>query len=98
MRIYVGNLSYSTTEESLSTAFAAFGEVEEVAMISDRETGRPRGFAFVTMNNDDEGRAAIEKLNGTELDDRTITVNEARPRTGGPRGGGGGGGGGDRRW
>ena len=104
MRIYVGNLSYSTTEESLSATFGAFGEVEEVAMISDRETGRPRGFAFVTMNNDDEGRAAIEKLNGTEVDDRTITVNEARPRTGGPRGGGGGGdgggggGGGDRRW
>ena len=92
MRIYVGNLSYSTTEDALSGAFAAFGEVDEVAMISDRETGRPRGFAFVTMNNDEEGRAAIEKLNGTELDGRTITVNEARPRTGGPRGGGG------RRW
>lgn len=92
MRIYVGNLSYSTTEDALSAAFAAFGAVDEVAMISDRETGRPRGFAFVTMSNDEEGRAAIEKLNGTELDGRTITVNEARPRTGGPRGGG------DRRW
>jgi len=92
MRIYVGNLSYSTTEETLSSEFGAFGEVEEVAVISDRETGRPRGFAFVTMSGDDEGREAIEKLNGAEMDGRTITVNEARPRsTGGQRDG-------DRRW
>jgi len=92
MRIYVGNLSYSTTEETLSSEFGAFGEVEEVAVISDRETGRPRGFAFVTMSGDDEGREAIEKLNGAEMDGRTITVNEARPRSsGGQRDG-------DRRW
>jgi RNA recognition motif-containing protein len=67
-----------------------------VAVITDRETGRPRGFAFVTMNNDQEARAAIERVNGTEIDGRTVTVNEARPKADrGPRGGGGGGG---RRW
>jgi cold-inducible RNA-binding protein len=108
MKLYVGNLSFSTTEEGLQNEFSAFGQVEEVAVISDRDTGRPRGFAFVTMNNDGEARAAIESLNGTELDGRTITVNEARPKTGagggggrgGPRGGGGGGGGarGGKRW
>ncbi len=92
MRIYVGNLSYSTTEESLNAEFGTFGEVAEVAVISDRETGRPRGFAFVTMSGDDEGREAIEKLNGAEMDGRTITVNEAKPRSsGGQRDG-------DRRW
>ena len=103
MKLYVGNLSFSTTEESLQAEFAAHGQVEEVAVITDRDTGRPRGFAFVTMNNDAEARAAIEGLNGTELDGRTITVNEARPKTnsggggrGGPRGGGGGGGSRDR--
>lgn len=109
MKLYVGNLSFSTTEEGLQNEFSAFGQVEEVAVISDRDTGRPRGFAFVTMNNDGEARAAIESLNGTELDGRTITVNEARPKTGagggggggrgGPRGGGGGGGArGGNRW
>ena len=109
MKLYVGNLSFSTTEESLQNEFSAHGQVEEVAVITDRDTGRPRGFAFVTMSNDGEARAAIESLNGTELDGRTITVNEARPKTGaggggggrgGPRGGGGGGGGASRgkRW
>lgn len=110
MKLYVGNLSFSTTEEGLQNEFSAFGQVEEVAVISDRDTGRPRGFAFVTMNNDGEARAAIESLNGTELDGRTITVNEARPKAstggggggrGGPRGGGGRGGDGARggqRW
>jgi len=108
MKLYVGNLSFSTTEETLQTEFGAHGQVEEVAVITDRDTGRPRGFAFVTMNNDSEARAAIESLNGTELDGRTITVNEARPKTnaggggggrGGPRGGGGGGPrGGGKRW
>jgi len=102
MKLYVGNLSFSTTEEALQAEFAAHGQVEEVAVITDRDTGRPRGFAFVTMSNDAEARAAIEGLNGTEVDGRTITVNEARPKTnagggrGGPRGGGGGGGGRDR--
>ncbi len=96
MKLYVGNLSFSTTEATLQSHFGAHGQVEEVAVITDRDTGRPRGFAFITMNNDGEARAAIESLNGTELDGRTITVNEARPKSnagrGGPRGGGG------KRW
>jgi RNA recognition motif-containing protein len=92
MKLYVGNLSFSTTEETLQAEFGAHGQVEEVAVITDRDTGRPRGFAFVSMANDNEGRAAIEALNGTELDGRTITVNEARPKTNGGGGGGGGGG------
>lgn len=103
MKLYVGNLSFSTTEETLQAEFGAHGQVEEVAVITDRDTGRPRGFAFVSMSNDGEARAAIEALNGTEVDGRTITVNEARPKSegggggggrGGYRGGGGGGGGG----
>ncbi|MFP4144770.1 MAG: RNA recognition motif domain-containing protein [Phycisphaeraceae bacterium] len=91
MKLYVGNLSYSTTEETLQAEFGAFGQVDEVAVITDRDTGRPRGFAFVTMADDSAGREAIEKLNGVELDGRQIVVNEARPK---PAGGGGGGGGG----
>jgi cold-inducible RNA-binding protein len=108
MKLYVGNLSFSTTEDTLQAEFGAHGKVEEVAVITDRDTGRPRGFAFVSMTNDAEARAAIESLNGTEIDGRTITVNEARPKTnaggggggrGGPRGGGGGrSGGGGKRW
>jgi len=90
MKIYVGNMSYSTTGESLEALFSNFGEVEEVAIINDRETGRPRGFAFVTMPNDDEARKAIEEVNGTEFEGRSLTVNEARPKQN--RGGGGGGG------
>ena len=95
--IYVGNLSYDTAEEGLEAAFSAFGAVGRVSVIRDRETDRPRGFAFVEMENDAEGAAAIEGLNGKELDGRSITVNEARPRTD-QRGGGGGGGGGGGRW
>ena len=91
MKIYVGNMSYSTTEEGLRAKFAEFGEVEEVAVITDRDTGRPRGFAFVTMPSTDEATAAIEALNGKELDGRELTVNESRPRRDG-------GGGGRRRW
>jgi cold-inducible RNA-binding protein len=94
MKLYVGNLSFSTTEETLQAEFGAHGQVEEVALITDRDTGRPRGFAFVSMSNDNEGRAAIEALNGTEVDGRTITVNEARPKSNGGGGGGGGRGGG----
>jgi RNA recognition motif-containing protein len=97
MKLYVGNLSFSTTEETLQAEFGAHGQVEEVAVITDRDTGRPRGFAFVSMNNDNEARAAIEALNGTELDGRTITVNEARPKSNGGGGGGGGRGGGGYR-
>jgi RNA recognition motif-containing protein len=92
MKLYVGNLSFSTTEETLQAEFGAHGQVEEVAVITDRDTGRPRGFAFVSMNNDNEARAAIEALNGAELDGRTITVNEARPKSNSGGGGGGGGG------
>lgn len=89
MKIYVGNMSYSTTEEALQEQFSAFGTVEEVAVINDRETGRPRGFAFVTMANDEEGRSAIESLNGADVDGRTLVVNEARPKSNNNRGGGG---------
>jgi RNA recognition motif-containing protein len=94
IRLYVGNLSFSTTEETLQNRFGEFGKVDEVAIITDRETDRPRGFAFVTMSIDSEGRAAIEGLNGVDVDGRTITVTEARPKSeGGGRGGGGRGGG-----
>jgi len=87
MKIYVGNLSYSTSEESLRNAFGAHGTVEEVTIITDRETGRSRGFAFVTMANDSEAAAAMEAINGTDIDGRNVNVNEARPK----RSGGGGG-------
>lgn len=101
MKIYVGNLSYNTTQEALEQQFGAYGKVEEVAIINDRETSRPRGFAFVTMANQAEGQQAIDALNGVELDGRTLTVNEARPKPAGGHGGGGGGrrgGGGGGRW
>jgi cold-inducible RNA-binding protein len=79
MRIYVGNLSYSVTREQLSQLFSPFGEVAEVHVVTDRDTGRAKGFAFVEM--DDTGASkAISQLNGSALDDRAITVNEARPR------------------
>ena len=80
MKIYVGNLSYSTTEDSLRTAFSAHGTVDEVAIVMDRETGRSRGFGFVTMPESSEASAAIEAMNSTELDGRTLVVNEARPK------------------
>ncbi len=86
MKIYVGNMNFNTSEDTLRNAFAEHGEVEEVAVITDRDTGRPRGFAFVTMP-DEAARAAIEALNGKELDGRTLNVNEARAKT--DRGGGG---------
>ena len=100
MKLYVGNLSFDTTQETLQQEFGAFGRVDEVAVINDRESGRPRGFAFVTMNNEQEARAAIEGLNNVEVDGRAITVNEARPKTdrGGGGGYGGGRGGGGGRW
>jgi RNA recognition motif-containing protein len=95
MRIYVGNISFDTTEQDLREAFEAHGQVQEVAVITDRDTGRSRGFAFVTMD-DDGAQKAMEALDGTELDGRTIRVNEARARE--DRGGGGGGGGRRDRW
>ena len=91
-RLYVGNLSYNTTQAALEAAFAAAGEVREVALPTDRETGQPRGFAFVTMGTAQAANAAISQLNGMMLDGRSIKVNEAQERP--PRGGGGGGGGG----
>ncbi len=80
MNIFVGNISFSTTEEDLQQLFEQYGAVENVSLIMDRYTGRSRGFGFVEMSNDNEARSAITKLNGTELHDRALTVNEARPR------------------
>ena len=90
-RIYVGNLSYQTTEGDISNLFGQVGEVESANIITDRDTGRSKGFGFVEMGNEDADKA-IAQLNGTELNGRSITVNEARPREdrGGNRGGGGG--------
>ena len=101
MKIYVGNLSFRTTQQELEDLFTNYGNVQEAAVVTDRETGRSRGFGFVTMPEDGEASAAIEALNGTEVEGRTLTVNEARPKTDRPRGGGsygGGGGGGRDRW
>src|SRR3954469_5733786 len=94
-RLYVGNLSYSVTSEDLQEMFEQYGAVASAQVLSDRETGRSRGFGFVEMDNDAEADAAIEALDGNDHDGRRLTVNEARPRTpgGGSRGGGGGGGG-----
>ena len=95
-KLYVGNLSYNIDEGGLGDIFAPFGAVESVAIVTDRETGRSRGFGFVEMSNDSEAQAAIDALNGQEHSGRALTVNEARPREDRPRrfGGGGGGGGG----
>jgi RNA recognition motif-containing protein len=91
-RLYVGNLSFHTSEDALQEAFAQFGEVAEVKIVTDRETGRSRGFAFVSMADENGARDAIAQLNGASLDGRALRVNEAEERQ--PRGGGGGGGGG----
>ena len=96
MKIYVGNLSYEANEDALRDLFTKFGEVEEVAIITDRQTGKARGFGFVTMPDSGQGQAAITALNGSQFESRALVVNEARPKTGGG-GGGGGGGGRDRR-
>ena len=90
MRIYVGNFSYEMTEQELREAFEAHGQVQEVNMITDRETGRPKGFGFVEMPASSEAQAAISALNGKEFGGRAITVNEARPRQERSSGGGGG--------
>jgi cold-inducible RNA-binding protein len=92
MNVYVGNLPYSTSSDDLREAFEAYGEVTSANVISDRDSGRSKGFGFVEMSDGTAAKEAIEKLNGTEMDGRTITVNEARPREERPRGGGGGGG------
>ena len=96
-RLYVGNLSYNTNDETLRAAFAADGRnVKEVSVITDRMTGQPRGFAFVEMATQADADAAISALDGRELDGRTLRVSEARERPGGGGGGGGGGRGGGR--
>jgi RNA recognition motif-containing protein len=96
MNIYVGNLSFQTTEESLRTAFENFGEVSSVNIIKDKFSGESRGFGFVEMSDNDQGNAAISGLNGQELEGRTLKVSEARPRNDSRGGSGGGGGRGGR--
>ena len=98
--LYVGNLPHSTTESELRSAFEAHGAVDKVSIVTDRETGRARGFAFVEMTNASEADKAIAALNGTDLGGRTLTINEAKPKSDRPKGGGhrfGGGGGGRGR-
>lgn len=104
-KLYVGNLSYGTDNAALESLFGEFGTVESANVISDRETGRSKGFGFVEMANDDEAQAAQDALDGKECDGRTLKVNEAKPREnrgggggGGGRGGYGGGGGGRRNY
>jgi cold-inducible RNA-binding protein len=97
MKLYVGNLSFETTENDLQDLFEQHGKVGEVSLMMDRMTGKSRGFAFVTMNDDTEAKATLSALNGKEVGGRALNVNEARPREERPRGGGGGGGGGNRR-
>jgi len=103
MKLYVGNLPFSTDDNALRSLFETHGEVVSASIVMDRDTGRPRGFGFVEMSNDGEAKAAIEAMNGQSVDGRAIVVNEAKPREsrggfggGGGRGGGGGGGGGSR--
>jgi cold-inducible RNA-binding protein len=97
MNIYVGNLAFGVTQDELTEAFSSFGRVTSTKIIMDRETGNPRGFAFVEMADPSEAQKAIEGMNGVQIQGRPISVNEARPRApgggngGGPRGGGGGG-------
>lgn len=89
--IYVGNLSFNATEEEVRKAFTPYGTVASVSIITDRETGRPRGFAFVEMPDGNEAKQAIEKVNLSEIAGRSVSVNEARPKTDRPKRGGGGG-------
>lgn len=94
VNIYVGNLPYSTTDAELESLFSGHGTVTSARVIIDRETGRSRGFGFVEMASDEEGRAAIAAMNGNDSMGRALTVNEAKPKEAGARGGGFGGGGG----
>ena len=91
-KIYVGNCSFDVTEQQLRDVFAAYGEVASMSVITDRDTGRPRGFAFVEMSDPGSAQNAIRSVNGTQLGGRTLNVNEAKPKTNG------GGGGGGKRW
>jgi RNA recognition motif-containing protein len=100
-KLYVGGLPYSVTEDRLEELFGEHGTVESARVITDKFTGRSRGFGFVEMSSQEEAQAAIDKLNGTDLEGRSLTVNEAKPReprTGDGGDGGGGGGGGRNRW
>ena len=90
MKLYVGNMSFDSSEAELRKAFEAHGKVDSVTIIMDRDTGRPKGFGFVEMSDEAEAKKAIESMNGKDFMGRTLNVNEARPRTDGPRGGGGG--------
>jgi RNA recognition motif-containing protein len=90
--IYVGNLSYDATEDQIRSLFEAYGPVDRVSVVTDRDTGQPRGFAFVEMTDDEAATKAMDALNGTNLGGRNLNINEARPKTDRPRGGGGGGG------
>lgn len=94
--IFVGNLSFNTAEDELRQLFEPFGQVDRVSIMTDRDTGRSRGFGFVEMASNEDGEKAIASLNGSQVGGRTINVNEARPKTERSGGGGGGGGGRDR--
>jgi RNA recognition motif-containing protein len=94
-KLFVGSLAWATNDDSLKDFFAAAGTVVSASVIMDRETNRSKGFGFVEMSSDEEAKAAVEQLNGKELDGRAVVVSEARPREERPRGGGGGYGGGD---
>lgn len=96
--IFVGNLSFGATEDTVRSLFETHGTVSRVNICTDRDSGQPRGFGFVEMSNDGEAEKAIAAVNGTDLDGRTLNVNEARPKTDRPSGGGGGGGFGRKRW
>jgi cold-inducible RNA-binding protein len=96
-KLYVGNLSFKTTEDELRSHFGQYGSVTDVYVAMDKMTGRPRGFAFVTMGTAEEAKSAAEKVNGTDFGGRQLTVNEARPKEDRPGGGFGGGGGGGGR-
>ena len=96
-KLFVGNLSFNATKDQLEELFSAHGKVDEVALITDKLSGRPRGFGFVTMSTPEEAQNAIQAMHGKDLDGRALTVNVARPREERAGGGGGGGGGGGRR-
>jgi cold-inducible RNA-binding protein len=95
-KLFVGNLSFQTTESDITTAFEAFGSIESVSIITDRETGRSKGFGFVVMGEEDSANKAISQMNGSQLDGRALTVNEAKPMVKRDFGGSGGSGGGRR--
>ena len=95
-KLYVGNLSYDTTEDQIRTLFAQAGEIAEIAFIMDRDTGRPKGFGFITMKTEEASKEAIKRFNGFTMDNRALTVNEARPREERSNSGGGYGGGNSR--